>query len=100
STTSGATTCSSRSARWMCTSGGCGMRSRPRDTRTSSRRCAGRATASFRGVEGAMVSVAISALAGLLLGWLFEPVLGWAVFGLAMLLAHLDNLRQLRRLGH
>ncbi|HZZ94393.1 MAG TPA: phosphate regulon sensor histidine kinase PhoR [Usitatibacter sp.] len=46
-----------------------------------------------------MVSVAIAALAGLAVGWYFEPVLGWAVFGLALLVFHLDNRRQLRRLG-
>ena len=47
-----------------------------------------------------MPGVVIAALAGLALGWWIDPLLGWAVFGLAMVLLQLDNLRQLRRLGH
>ena len=47
-----------------------------------------------------MLGVVIAALAGLGLGWWIDPALGWAVFALTLLALQLDNLRQLKRLGH
>ena len=47
-----------------------------------------------------MVGVALAALAALALGWLVDPLLGWAVFALGLLALHLYNLQQLKRLGH
>jgi two-component system phosphate regulon sensor histidine kinase PhoR len=46
-----------------------------------------------------MLSLVLAAAAGLVLGWLVDPMLGWAVFGVVMLVVQLHNLRQLRRLG-
>jgi two-component system phosphate regulon sensor histidine kinase PhoR len=46
-----------------------------------------------------MVSVVLAAGVGLAAGWLVDPTLGWAVFGLSLLLLQLYNLQQLKRLG-
>ena len=47
-----------------------------------------------------MLGIVAAALAGLALGWWIDPTLGWAVLALGLLLLQLDNLRQLKRLGH
>src|SRR5205085_8835520 len=58
-TMSGATTYSSRTARWTCTSGGCATRWSPAATTTSSRRCAAPDTASSPSADdGAAVALA------------------------------------------
>src|SRR3954453_3073692 len=47
-----------------------------------------------------MVGLVVAMLAGLALGWLVDPTLGWAVFAVWAVVLQVESWRQVRRLGH